>query len=117
MSVNQITADQQQVLAASSNILKGVYAPTFLQKMAERGYQATNNKEAEELLELGFKLAEMGAQPTEPTSKFASAVGALSQLSNGTAAVAEYQYKQAAVQLAQDPAIYVSALLLQQAEQ
>lgn len=112
----QMTDTQQQVLAASANILQGVYAPMFLQKLAERGYPVQTEKEAEELLQLGFKLADMGAQPEQPRSKYASAVGALDGLNQTPAQVSEYQYKQAAAQLAQDPSLYISALVLQAAE-
>lgn len=112
----QLSDTQQQVLAASSNILQSVYAPMFLQKLAERGYPVETEKEAEELLGLGFKLAEMGVEPSAPTSKYASAVGALDNLNQRTPQASEYTYKQAAAQLAQDPSIYLSALLLQASE-
>jgi hypothetical protein len=115
----QVQLDQQQVVAASGNILRGVYAPVYLQKLAERGYKAANEKEAEELVELGFKLSEVSsqAQPNQVgQSKYASAVLALDGLSGGHNSVEEYQLKRAAAQLAQDPAIYASAMILQVAE-
>ncbi len=114
MSTGQ--TDQQQVVAASGNILHGVYAPAYFQKLAERGYTAKNEKEAQELIELGLKLAEVGAQPQTSRSKYATAVNAFDSLSRGEQD-ADYQLKQAAVQLAQDPAIYASAMVLQAAEQ
>ncbi len=114
MSTQQL--DQQQVVAASGNILRGVYAPVYFQKLAERGHAPRNEKEAEELLELGFKLAETAAQVGSQQSKYASAVSALDQLRNGQAGQGDYQLKAAAVQLAGDPAIYASAMVLQAAE-
>jgi hypothetical protein len=113
----QATIDQQQVVAASSNILRGVYAPAYLHKLAEYGYVAHTEKEAEELLELGFKLAEVKAtQPGNNQSKYASAISLLDQHTGAKVQVADHQLKQAAAQLAQDPALYASALVLQEAE-
>jgi hypothetical protein len=114
----QASLEEQQVIAASSNILRGVYAPAFLQKLAELGHEATNDKEAEELIALGFKLADAGMQPQPSQSKYASAISALEahQNARNSVTVGDYQLKAAAAQLAQDPTLYASTLVLQEAE-
>lgn len=103
---------------ALAQVMHTVYRPHFLAKLAAQGFEPASAQEAEELITLGFKLAELGAPvPAEPApvaqSKFAEALTSLDQLILGSSHLAEERRKVAAIQLAQDPATYTAAMIIQ----
>lgn len=104
---------------ALAQVMHTVYRPHFLAKLAAQGFEPASAQEAEELVTLGFKLAELGAPvPAEPAvpvaqSKFAEALTSLDQLILGSNHLAEDRRKAAALHLAQDPATYTAAMIIQ----
>lgn len=117
---------QEQYEPALANIMHGVYRPRFFAKLASLleplGLKIENEAEMDTLLKLGFELAEAGFEvPQEQaasvgqpqvTNKFASAYDNLHRLQYTNAELANHQRKVAAAQLAQDPTLFASAMIV-----
>lgn len=126
MSTNETAGIHEQVDPALANVMSHVYRPRFFAKLAALGVQPSNEAEAETLIDLGFKLAELGmtvpkaapanAGQPQGQNKFASAVDALVRLQYSDEQLADHQRKLAAQQLAQDPTLLASAMVLQAVE-
>jgi hypothetical protein len=115
-----VKASQEQIETAANHMLANVYQPVFFRKMAERGHVPKTAEDARRMLNTAFKLAAAGVQP-EPTkeaglSKYAMADEALDRLASSQENLNDDMLKRAAVQLAQDPTLYQSVLLLHESE-
>lgn len=118
-------AQLPNVETAYGNIIEGVHKQAFLARLQQHGYVAETPAEADELVELGFKLANAdegdgdggvfaGNAKTAAPGRFAAASQALDRHLGVSSTDSEI--KQAAFALAHDPQIYGSALVLKHAQ-
>ena len=110
---------------AYDTIYSGVHTRAFLHKMAQLGYPAKTEAEANGYLDLSVKVAEMHANGTvsekaagDVSSFLGEATLALDKLAgvNSAEAQEKKEVKQAAFELANDPKIYAAALVLKHAQ-
>jgi hypothetical protein len=112
--------------AAYQHLFDNVHAQVFFGKLASRGYTPQNEKQAQDLLTLAGRLRAVVTEKAAADNPFASAVTALDaylgetgmdgQLKVAKAQEAAQSIKEAAAQLANDPAIYNSVLALKAQE-
>lgn len=108
---------------AHAIVMENVHKRVFLHKMAQLGHVAATTEEADSLVELGFKVAEMmSQQPGDSsqvkagsTNRFAEASLDLDKVA-GVAPQASNEAAHAALELARDPDVYAAALVLKAAE-
>ena len=117
----QPSADAIQ--SAANTVAAGVHDRAFFHKLAERGIVPSSEAEAQSLSDLSLKLAEAAvaieSQPEKTAeNRFAGAVSAFDKLAGHDATPAEdARIKEAAQQLANDPAIFAAAETLLAAAQ
>ena len=109
---------------AYSNLFDGVHANVFFGKLASAGIQPLTEKEASDLLELAGTLRDipLEKEASDHDSRFGGALGALhgvlsdhgadGHIKAAAAAESGMAIKQAAAELARDPAFYNSVLSL-----
>lgn len=126
MAATQQTRPNPQAVQRSMGIIvSGVHKRAFLHKLAELGHVAESPEEADQLVELGFKLASVDPSVSEanpflqpapkPRGKYASALSDLDEVLGIEKTAESDRIYDAALQLAQDPAIYGAALTIKQA--
>ena len=122
-------AEQNQLpepQAAYDTIIENVHKRAFFHKMAQLGHVAETVEEANSLISLGFKVAEMTAGQADPfqpqpekqagsANRFAMADEALDKMA-GVAPQPTNEASQAALSFAQDPEVYRATLVLKAAE-
>lgn len=124
-ATQQSRPSPQAVQQSMGIIVSGVHKRAFLHKLAELGHVAETPEEEDQLVELGFKLASVDPSVSEPNpflqpapaprGKYASAVADLDQVLGLEKQSESDRIYDAALALAQDPAIYGAALTIKRA--
>lgn len=121
MSTNSLP----DVAAAQAHILQTVHSDAFFNRLAQYGHMPQTEKQAADLLQLGFKLAAVSEEPTvkqaeEAQDFYAQANlgldAALHQTGLATKQASDDEYLRVAAAYAQDPSIYTSALAIKAAQ-
>ena len=118
---------QEQLQGAVGIVLSKIHQNAFLHKMAQLGHVAETQEDVDELMQLGFKVAQLApeylqnlnkpaqAKPTTK-SKYASVNVAMDQFLGLRPQSEADEIKEAAMQMAQDPEIYQAACVIKAAE-